>query len=288
MSAESKGRSAAERFRVEHHLGNQPLGDLASLVEMLPEVDVAVFDSADTGSHGMTSTDPETGVTIIAVRATERPMRLRSSLAHELGHFVMKDSVPADGDWPDRSHEEIRADSFARHLLLPVTAIIDHLGDAKSAAEVTAETVSVLCQTFQVSSDIATIQLCNSGHIPVKQKLDWLRDPQITTPKLAAKFGWIPAYRSMQEQSKMLRPPQSLLARAIRGYEQGLVSIEHVARVRGVTVLEMQKELEEAGISPASLEAHEASELPPQDVSGIMAELKDLFGDDGDVSGGQN
>lgn len=51
MTAESEGREAAERFRAEHHLGYQPLGDLVTLIEHTVGADVAVLD-ADLGDSG--------------------------------------------------------------------------------------------------------------------------------------------------------------------------------------------------------------------------------------------
>ena len=52
MTSEAKGRIAAERFRETHRLGDQPLGDLAALIEHATGIDVAVL-AAGPDEHGL-------------------------------------------------------------------------------------------------------------------------------------------------------------------------------------------------------------------------------------------
>ncbi|MFK5283399.1 ImmA/IrrE family metallo-endopeptidase, partial [Lacticaseibacillus paracasei] len=63
--------------------------------------------------------------TYIAVACTPNPMRLRSTLAHELGHIRLETVVrgPGTTDWSTRTPEEREADSFARHLLIPIESV---------------------------------------------------------------------------------------------------------------------------------------------------------------------
>lgn len=279
MSAESEACEAARRFREEWHLGVQPLGDLVTLLEMMPRVDVVIDPAVDAGGHGMTTTDPETGVTIIMARTTPHPMRLRSTLAHELCHYVLKDEAPADGEWQDRSPVEQRADNFARHLLLPIAGLTEHLGVPSTSRPITAETLSSICQTFQVSSPMAAIQLCNSGHITASQKDEWM-SAAFSTPRLAAKFGWGPVYNALREQSLKGRPPQSLLARAVKGYEEGVVSVERLATLWGVSPEEMTRIMDEAEIWVREVEPEPEAELEPIDAAGFLSQLDDLFADD--------
>jgi len=57
-------------------------------------------------------------------------MRQRSTLAHELGHVLFQDWADSDaGDWSERNPAEIRADAFARHLLVPVEGLRDFIGN---------------------------------------------------------------------------------------------------------------------------------------------------------------
>src|ERR1700716_2670273 len=127
LNAETEGRAAAARFRREHHLGVQPLGDLVAVIEQATRIDVAVLDVGP-DEHGLTMRDPARGTVFIGVARTRNPMRQRSTLAHELGHVLFEDWADGGaGNWSDRSPAEIRADIFARHLLVPVEGLREFL-----------------------------------------------------------------------------------------------------------------------------------------------------------------
>ena len=72
-------------------MGDQPLGDIITIIEQTTGVDVAVLDVHDS-EHGMAMRDPKFGSTIIAVARTTHPMRQRSTLAHELAHVLFEDA----------------------------------------------------------------------------------------------------------------------------------------------------------------------------------------------------
>ena len=148
MTPEAEGRTAAEQFRRNHHLGLQPLGDLVAVIEQATGVDVAVLD-AGPDEHGLTMQDPARGYTVIAVARTEHPMRQRSSMAHELAHVIFEDWQLNDTrNWDARSPDEVRADAFARHLLIPVAAVREQVGDLPTVDQ---DTLSSLAQRFLVS-----------------------------------------------------------------------------------------------------------------------------------------
>ena len=99
MTAEAEGSETAGRFREEHHLGAQPLGDLVAVIEQATGIDVAVLD-AGPDEHGLTMRDPVRGTVFIGVARTRNPMRQRSTLAHELGHVLFEDwADPDSGNW---------------------------------------------------------------------------------------------------------------------------------------------------------------------------------------------
>ena len=134
MSAEAEGSELAAGFRLDHRLGEQPLGDLAAIIEQATGIDVAVLE-ADPDEHGMAVRDPARETVFIGVARTRNPMRQRSTLAHELGQVLSGDWTDrGDGSWSDRSPAEIRADSFARHLLAPVDGLRGFLGARRSAS----------------------------------------------------------------------------------------------------------------------------------------------------------
>ena len=262
MNAEAEGREAAEQFREVHHLGLQPLGDLVALIEQATTFDVAVLD-AGPDEHGLTMRDPKRGAVFIGVARTRRPIRQRSTLAHELAHVIFDDwTANGDGDWSERSPVERRADAFARHLLLPSAGLREFLGDTRNPA---LGELSAVVQRFLVSPAVAAIALEQAGYIDAATKRDWM---QVTTPQLATRFGWSDQYRALEADSDQRRAPQRLLARVIRGYAEGVLSAQAVATLRGIPAESAGSELREAGVFPAEhpVTWADPAQLPDVDV----------------------
>ncbi|MBY8856364.1 ImmA/IrrE family metallo-endopeptidase [Nocardia sp. CA2R105] len=261
MSAESEGRAAAERFRANHHLGFHPLGDLVTLIEQTTSADVAVLDT-EVDQHGMTMKRGEMGRLHIAVARTRRPMRQRSTLAHELAHVVFE-------DWSDTpevdssSPAESRANAFARHLLIPLSGVNDLVTDSSRHADLVV--LSKVVQWFQVSPSIAAIALEQAGYIDAPTKARFKAE---TTPRLAARFGWTDQYHALQIESNRRRAPQRLLARAISGWQQNVVSAEMIATLRGLDVESAERELRDAGIVRSKITPAwtDPADLPAADI----------------------
>jgi Zn-dependent peptidase ImmA (M78 family) len=199
--------------------------------------------------------DPQRGVTIVAVPCSAHPMRWRSNLAHELGHLVFNDHQTGEPGAPSVDFQaEQRAQSFARHLLIPIEGIEHFLGrPAERVVDSTTNpiilsTLSDLVQRFQVSPAVAAIQLRGMGVIDQATCSDWSARH---TPALAARFGWTDQYTALQAESHQHRAPQRLLARAVAGYIAGLASLETVASIRGITPEGLAAEFTAAGIKPA-------------------------------------
>lgn len=271
MSAEAEGRAAAERFRREQHLGAQPLGDLVAIIEQATGVDVAVLD-ADQDQHGLTMRDPQRDAVFVGVARTRKPMRQRSTLAHELGHILFGDMTDsARIAWKDRSPEEIRADAFARHLLIPLEGLRGFLEERRS---LTQSVLSEVVQRFLVSPMIAAIALHQAGCIDTSTKEEW---KTLTTPQLATRFGWSDQYRALQDESNRRRAPQRLLARAIRGYVEGVLSAQAIATLRGITRQEAEAELREAGVVSAERPVAWADPAELPDVGVDLAALDEAL-----------
>ncbi|MDI5978804.1 ImmA/IrrE family metallo-endopeptidase [Amycolatopsis magusensis] len=242
MTLEQQGEEAAAAFRSEHHLGVHPLGDLVALIEQTTGHDVAVLD-AGPDEHGLTMRDPVRDVAFIGVARTRNPMRQRSTLAHELAHVLF-------GDWADgedlgaRSTEEIRADAFARHLLVPGDGLKAFLGHRETLTE---SDLSAVVQWFLVSPAIAAIALCDCGYIDTATKREWMT---LSMPRLATRFGWSDQYQSLQDDADRTRSPQRLLTRAIDGYREGVVTTQILATLRGISAEVVAEELTEAGVIP--------------------------------------
>lgn len=172
-------------------------------------------------------------------------MRQRSTLAHELGH-VLLDDWNGSGDLSARSPEETRADAFARHLLVPQEGLKIFLGPRERLGEAD---LSAVVQWFLVSPTLAAIALQDGGYIDAATKAGWMA---LSTRQLATRFGWSDQYRSLQNDADRTRSPQRLLARAITGYREGVVSAQVIATLRGISAKDAEDELREAGINPGT------------------------------------
>jgi Zn-dependent peptidase ImmA (M78 family) len=86
-------------------------------------------------------------------------MRQRGTLAHELGHVLFEDWTDGNtGSSSDRTPAEIRADAFARHLLVPVDGLREFLGNREL---VTQSTLSEPRSTARiVSGGVSRQQKC--------------------------------------------------------------------------------------------------------------------------------
>jgi Zn-dependent peptidase ImmA (M78 family) len=277
VNAEAEGRAAAARFRQNHHLGGQPLGDLVAVIEQATGTDVAVLD-AGADEHGLTMRDPKRNAVFIGVARTRNPMRQRSTLAHELGHVLFGDWADGDtGAWCDRTPAEIRADAFARHLLVPVDGLRELFGARVSVAQ---SDLSVVVQRFLVSPAIAAIALHQAGYIDDITKREWMT---LSAPQVAARFGWSDQYHALRADSDRRRAPQRLLARAIRGYVEGVLPAQAIATLRGIALTDAEVELREAGIVPVERPVVWADPVELPDVRVDLAALdQDLNAPDDD------
>lgn len=275
MRSEREGRLRAEQFRKEHHLGAQPLGDLFALFELVPQLDVASITVEDPNEHGMTACDTARGAVKVIVASTPHPMRQRGTLAHELAHVLFRDYETApNGGWADRSPEEVRADAFARHLLVPLDGLRAIVVRKRTP---TLGDLSMLVQRFQASPALIAIQMELGGHITADVKQDWMAR---TAPWLAAHFGWMPQYQAAAEESSAPRAPQRLLARATEGYIENVYSLPGVARIRGASPEEVAEEFAMAEIAPAPQHVEWASTadfpMPEVDLDDLDRQLAAL------------
>lgn len=274
MTPEQQGKVAAEEFRARHNLGSRALHDLVFIIEQTTEHEVAVLDVEDADEHGLTMWDPKRRVAFMGVARTRNLMRQRSTLAHELAHVVFADwSNGSSEELSARTPQEIRADAFARHLLIPAKGLVNLLGEP--GAKLTEADLSAVVQQFLVSPAVAAIALCNGGYIPSSTKDAWMK---MTTRMLATRFGWSDQYRMLQHDADQTRVPQRLLSRAITGYKAGIIPVQAIAVLRGVPEEEVVADLEEAGIVAENADARwmDSDELPSVDIN--LADLDDILG----------
>lgn len=235
-SNEAQAQARAAQFRTNHDLGDAPLGDVFEVVHRALGVDVCSIEAAH-AEHGLLMKHDISGRACIAVGVTEHPMRQRSSVVHELGHLLAGDldagARPAPGV---RDPAEVQADAFARHLLLPLSAV-------KGLPKMEVADTSVLSdvvQAFGVSPALAAIQMRDAGRIRSEVCAAW---QTMTTAKLAARHGWLDRYDRMVQDSLQPRPPQGLLSRAVAAYLQGVLGIGELAAWYGRPIDELQDQL---------------------------------------------
>jgi Zn-dependent peptidase ImmA (M78 family) len=262
VNPEAEGRDAAERFRRNHNLGVQPLGDLAAIIEQEVGVDVTVLD-ADRDEHGLTIRDPDRDMVLIGVARTRHPMRQRSTLAHELGHVLFQDWDDKADSLGNRTPGERRADAFARHLLVPLEGLRTFLGHRE---RITETNLSAVVQRFLASPAIVAIAMEQAGYIDEIAKQTW---KALSTPTLAVRFGWSDQYRALQAESERRRAPQRLLNRAVNGYAAGRLHAQAIATLRGITLEVAEADLREAGVVPAAQPAAWAS---PSDLPEVQVD----------------
>lgn len=235
---EARARALAADFRARQHLGLAPIKDVFELVHATVGVDVMSME-ADEAEHGLTMMDPDTGTVVIAVATTHHPMRQRSSVVHELGHFVAGDlDSPGIFHPGRRTPEEICADAFARHLLLPLEAVLERLGDPGPAR---AESdLSALVQEFELSPHMVAIQMRDAGLIDAVTCKEW---SSLSAPKLATRFGWFSQYHVLARMSQVPRAPQSLMTRAVEGYRRGVLGLTELIAWYGPDAPDLLAEL---------------------------------------------
>lgn len=258
MTIAEQARRAAADFRARHHLGSAPIADLVTVLEGVPNVHVAIEPATDDEQHGMRASDPERGVTILAASATPYAVRLRSTLAHELGHHIFNDPTPAV--WSENTPEERRATEFARHLLIPVEGLIDVLGEP-GTVEITDAVLSAVVERFAVSPHMASIQLRSAGFVD-SATADRLSKHR--TRALATRYGWLPLYRQWASDSNIPRPPRRILSSAITAYLVGEATVETIANLQGMKAADMKVELDAADLVPADVDASDGSDSETQ------------------------
>lgn len=246
---------AAAQFRRIYDLGNAPINDLSDLIEGRLGIDVAIMEM-DEGLDGMVLQDPDTNQRIMSVACTTSAERQRATLAHELGHLELKDFAE-EGliQCGVRNAEEIRADSFARHLLVPLQGVTEFLnGLGRVPQNLNESDLAHLVRYFEVSPMMVLIQLENAGWLTLGQKEAW---KSLSTGKLAARHGWSDDHQASQKKAMTPQSPMRIVAEAMEAYENNLIGLEAVARIRGIRPADLKAELDEVGIKPKPVK------LPP-------------------------
>jgi len=233
--AKTAGLVSAQRVRDGMDLGEGPLADLVGLAEQLGYP--VAFRPLPAGVHGFNVRDEREGVVtrLIIVSTLDPWTRQRYTLAHEVCHGLYDDSGQVSVDLvevPDVL-AEVRAESFARHFLLPASALRQEVAQARAE---------------RVSLSVLTARLMVRWGISREAVLRALVDDQFASPADADNVrsrlvGHLMADAGLLERWRELSAGQSepsgsplLVARALEGFSRGLVGVRMVADLLGQDV----------------------------------------------------
>jgi Zn-dependent peptidase ImmA (M78 family) len=170
-AASLEGENAALALRQRLGLGD----DAVDLEAVAARREALVFQHAFGGDapDGMYAFDGKAAV--IVVNAAKPPQRQRFTLAHELGHhelhrvrgptrIVDADVTSTTGPDGAKDPDEVAANAFAAHLLLPRTVLEQALAGRRNR-QVTAEALVELVRRFRVSWEMACWRLLNERFV---------------------------------------------------------------------------------------------------------------------------
>src|SRR5262249_40874009 len=167
----------------------------------------------------------------------------------ELAHLLFPgDPKHRGAAGPVRPPQELRADEFARHLLIPCDGVSSWLraNGSNGVNEVAEAELAALAGTFRVSPRVALIQLRDLGRAPASVGEGSLP----TGRQLAYRHGWGAAYDLAQSVARMERPPVRIVDRATQAYRLGKLGLAPLARLLGQPLREAKASLAEAGVVP--------------------------------------
>jgi transcriptional regulator with XRE-family HTH domain len=238
--AQRQGRVLAEEVRRILEFGIAEIGDLPALVEMHFAADV-VLSPLGEGSDGLCAHDGEAALLVVN---TDYPTgRTRFTLAHELGHHLLRD--PRDvieeqlSDMFATSYIERRVNAFAGHLLLPlkaVTTTLTWLGcdrDNLIAANARGRAaLGYLMLRYGVSLPCALSQIVEAGFLTVPVKTD-LADKLCAGELVRAARHLISECPGPEKTTREQRPPARLVTAALEAARAGHVGMNTVAALLG-------------------------------------------------------
>ncbi len=239
-----QGQEFAEALRKRLDLGLAPIPRLPDLIEERMGIDVAL-QPLNGGVDGL-SLQAER-VSLLLVNSEPTWGRQRFTLCHELAHFLWSDGdefVVDEGLFDSKRPEEMRANAFAAHFLMPLEGLRRRLDDA----DIDAGRAMDLVFHFGVSLEAFlwhayNAKLLNSAGRHAMNAAG----PRV----LALQCGRSAEWQELEQLRGTTRPPTRIVRRALRAYQAGLIGIGPVAELEQRSdMAQLRRELEDAGISP--------------------------------------
>ena len=224
------GQLSADRVRRVLKLGQDPIIDLVGLVERLGYP--VVFRQLPEGLHGLNVRDERGGrpIRVIVVSTRGGWTLQRYTLAHELCHALYDDpgQVIVDGVDVPEVLTELRAEAFARELLLPRKGLAADVRSLQIRG--LADLTATLMLRWGMSRDAVVRALVDDQHAR-EDDLAPVRAARVAD--LIAGAGLSGTWGELSENQHAEAGSPMLVERAVRAYGDGLVSSWVVAELLG-------------------------------------------------------
>lgn len=233
---------AAERVRRHFDLGNAPVPDMRMFLE---RHGFAVFTLPlgvnNQAISGLFFEHPTLGAVVVVNEDqafTRRPFTLGHELAHAMYHHDRPAILCRDGD---RRPLERFAERFAAHFLVPAEALDEQLGRLPGGRVSRPEEVIHLARYFGVSYGAMRWRLTEAkrtaGVLPGSR--------EVRPVHVAQTLGYFPTpfEFGVRPLPPELRLPRSYIDLALRALETGQLSLRRVARLLGVSDIELEERL---------------------------------------------
>jgi Zn-dependent peptidase ImmA (M78 family)/DNA-binding XRE family transcriptional regulator len=242
-----EAENAAIDLREKWRLGLAPIADLTALLEdhMVHVIGLKTSEKFD-GLSGYVCDGDKAVAAGVSYRQGSPGDRQRLSLAHELGHLMLK----IDPNLEEKKQEEF-AFRFAGAFLLPSECVYREIG--KKRTSLRAEELLLLKKRFKVSVQAILRRLLDLSVIsPSAYK---------TSCILISKMGW-------RKNEPMAIPPESDWARqvALRGLSEGQLTVGDVERL-GIKI-----DIETIDSSSSLLRKSHFRELPIEERRKLLRE----------------
>jgi Zn-dependent peptidase ImmA (M78 family) len=187
---------------------------------------------------------------LIFLNGDQPSVRLRFTLAHELGHHCMKhgrmvDSVKSLNDWGDP--KEVEANAFASEFLTPKAAVKRFM-DEHGGGKPTLDLVVRLAWRFGISAKAALIRLHTADVLPTGSLFDRL-DGEVEEGLhlvLARAIGLTDKADGIaRAREEVPRVPAALGASPLAMFLAGRTDIAGLAQMSGCSVDEAQQAVDE-------------------------------------------
>lgn len=240
------GRESARRVRDALGLGDSPIPDLVDLVELLDFP--VIFQPLPVDMHGLNVRDEREGIpTRVIVISSCGPWTLqRYTLAHELCHGLYDDPGQVIVDCVDTPEvlPELRAEQFARHLLLPAGALRREVRQALHSGKPWHILIPQLMVQWGMSRRAIVRALCDDG-LAGADELKPVESYPIAD--LMARAGLTEEWERLCAGQEEASGSPLLVSRAVEAYGKGWVDLHVVADLLGQDLQTTERELTEKG-----------------------------------------